>query len=481
VEKDRQRQIKGRDPDRSWARFLADNRPLPAAADGAGAAGAAPLARDLAAPVVEAQAAAPSMDFIMEAAATSGLAAASARPASLGQAGAPPPSSGGGGLTARTGGVLGGTKMPPRWALFALLALGAVILVAALTLPGYLEEKDDDRYAALVADARGLLNEALLDGNPASRRESLNQASATLQQALAIEAGGEAGALKAEVDAELDAISGVYRLGEMTLVQDLTGFGAAPIASQQIVTANGRTYILDETTGRLILARGDGSAPEILLSPGDEIAGLTVDRLTGTAWFPWDALPGVDLLVRDASGQLFGYLPAQGILPIAFPNSLLLAGSTAMASYQGSLYLLDAGGNQVWRFDAVQGGFSDVPIGLVTSGDVSEADWLAVDDEVYMTTQEGDILLLRAGAEEPYEPSGLDRPLLSAGKPVLVGELVLVPDPANSRIVVFGRDGVFRQQLVSGEFTGLSAIAVDPASGLLYVYAGQKLFNTPLP
>jgi outer membrane protein assembly factor BamB len=189
----------------------------------------------------------------------------------------------------------------------------------------------------------------------------------------------------------------------------------------------------------------------------------------------------VDLLVRDAEGQLFAYLPSQGVLPVAFPNTALLAGATAMASYQGSLYLLDAGGNQVWRFDAVQGGFSDAPIGLVTDAEIGQADWLTVDDEIYLATPEGGVLRINAGAEQLFPMSGLDRPLLSAGKPVLVGELVLVPDPANSRIVVFNRDGVFRQQLVSAEFSGLSAIAVDPASGLLYVFAGQKLFSTPLP
>jgi hypothetical protein len=54
-------------------------------------------------------------------------------------------------------------------------------------------------------------------------------------------------------------------------------------------------------------------------------------------------------------------------------------------------------------------------------------------------------------------------------------------DSANKRIVVTNRDGVFRRQLVSNAFTDLRSVAVDAASGQIYVIVGDALLAAPLP
>jgi len=87
------------------------------------------------------------------------------------------------------------------------------------------------------------------------------------------------------------------------------------------------------------------------------------------------------------------------------------------------------------------------------------------------------------GVAQPFSQAGIDRPMSSPGSIVPLPSLgmVLVADRGNSRIVVFSPDGTFKQQLVSGSFTDLRAIAVDERAQLLYILVGGALYRTPLP
>ena len=102
--------------------------------------------------------------------------------------------------------------------------------------------------------------------------------------------------------------------------------------------------------------------------------------------------------------------------------------------------------------------------------------------------------------DHPVDPLFVRRwsPRAMSGQPVSVAELMslleaasdlVVVDPAdevyladtsNKRIVVAGKDGMYRRQFVSNAFTDIRALAVDAARSQLYVVVGDALLTAPI-
>ena len=106
-----------------------------------------------------------------------------------------------------------------------------------------------------------------------------------------------------------------------------------------------------------------------------------------------------------------------------------------------------------------------------------------MDGDIFVIGRDGLVKRFKGGADAGFPLSGLDRPLKGAVSLALLSpaDEVYVADSANKRVVVTNRDGIFRRQLVSNAFTDLRSIAVDAASGQIYVVVGDALLASPLP
>ena len=177
------------------------------------------------------------------------------------------------------------------------------------------------------------------------------------------------------------------------------------------------------------------------------------------------------------------------VRPPASSQSLTLRDANAWGSedgighLDGSLYVLDRNGDQVWRYPASENGFDSEREGLLPTFDLENAVEMAAGDPLYLLFNDGSVVRFTGGVAQPFSQAGIDRPMSSPGSitPLPASNMVLVADRGNARIVVFSPDGSFKQQLVSPRFTDLRAIAVDEPAGLLYVLNGGALYRTPLP
>jgi hypothetical protein len=86
------------------------------------------------------------------------------------------------------------------------------------------------------------------------------------------------------------------------------------------------------------------------------------------------------------------------------------------------------------------------------------------------------------GEAAPFNLGGIDRPIGTAIdiEVVAPAEEVYIADSANKRVVIAGKDGNFRRQLVSNEFTDLRTIAVDASGAQLYLIVGDQLMTAPI-
>ena len=380
-----------------------------------------------------------------------------------------------------TGGRRGLPRIPPLalWALFILLTAG---LLAWLFIPAALQESKDDRFAALVAEARVALNVIEASDDRAERRQLLQGAEASLAEAEALQPGeADVTDLRERLRAALTELNAIVELPALELIVDVGEQLPGAVSLTELELGGDGAYFLDRGQGRVIAITLAAPNPEpvVLLQEGSAVGSETASLPQHIAW----AEELGALLILDDARRLISVAPGEE------PRLRSVRGAQAWGSADGiayaneSLYVLDREGDQVWRYLPTETGFDSERQPLLTAVDLEHATDIAVDDALYLVMENGAIVSARFGVEEAFSQAGIDLPLNSPASPAPLpaSDRLLVADRGNERIVVFSLTGDFLQQWVSATtFTDLRAIAADGDRRLLYILDGAALSQTQL-
>jgi hypothetical protein len=226
-----------------------------------------------------------------------------------------------------------------------------------------------------------------------------------------------------------------------------------PFESLAVVARAGepaQVYVLDRA--RQIVLPGSAGAPAAVLG-GDQPA--SGPDGTGAGWL---AVRDGDVLWLDGNRtlQVVSSVAGRGRL-VPLRGTAAWQRPVAIAVYAGNLYVLDAGGSgspgQIWRHPGTAGGgFDGEPVAWVPPGagvSLAEARGFAIDGSIWVAAGDQGILRLSAGRRQPFQPSGLDAPLLSAGAIYTEAGFrsVYVVDAAARRLVQLSKDGAFERQV----------------------------------
>lgn len=380
----------------------------------------------------------------------------------------------------------------PRLAVLAVLAVLIVGLVAWFGVPRSVQENREERFAALIADARSGLQAGPGVVDAAQRRGLLSGALASLDEADSIyPEDGQVQALGIQVQAALTDLDAVVDLGEMRLVADLDLELVGELSLQQVVVGDGVVFLLDETGGRVVelplpleadppSAGEEGGEARVIFQEGEFAGALKASRPLHIIWWQPEGESG-RLLVLDDQRHLFSLTPA-GASPLVLRDAQEWGSLDGAVAFGGNLYILDADSDQVWRYPPTAAGFDSERSGLLGETDLSGATGLAVNGGVYVLAEDGGIRHFANGVEEPFALAGIDRGLLSPAS--LTGDGLgglLVADRGNKRLVSLSPGGQFQAQFISRTFTDLRSTAVDAEAGLLYVLVGDSLYVTEVP
>lgn len=383
----------------------------------------------------------------------------------------------------RSTGLAAGLPRVPLQAVIALVVLAAVVVLAWFVVPSWLQDSRDDRFADLVSSARTSLESALATDDPAQRRAALDAAAAALADAdLQQPDTAEVAALRVQVDVEKAKLDAVLLLPELELIIDISERISGPVSAKDLALGGGGAYFLDREQSRVIAISLLGAEPEpfVLLEEGrDLVGGEIVGAPQHIAW----AEELGSLLIMDASRRLIAVVPTEAgrLLPVRDADAW---GSADGIDYRdGSLYVLDRAGDQVWLYLPSDSGFDSERVTLLDAFDLDQVVELAVGDVLYLVMADDTIVRFPGSVARPFTQAGIDLFLSSPASLVAVptAGMLLVADRGNARIAVFSPDGTFLQQLVSPSFTDLRALAVDEPNGLLYILSGGRLYRTPLP
>ena len=360
----------------------------------------------------------------------------------------------------------------------------AVVVLLAYFVPSVLQKGRSEKVADLVDTSQTQLAAAGVEDDAARKRSLLEESRRLATEALHLDPGNEtAGMLRQQASAGLVAMDAVVDLGSMKAVTALPRLTVGEVAITGLVVQGGSAYLLDSLGVRVLaVSLGDPGLPAVVFQGGQTYGGVVAKAPAHMAWEGEDG--GGRLLVLDTDRRLFEVRPGSAPQPLALRRTDTWSSAAGLAAFNGNLYVLDPAANQVHRYLPAAVGFDSEP-SLVLEGQsgLADATALAVDVDVYVGVEEGEVRRFRSGRHAAFELGGIDEPVDGA---VDIGVLaasdeVYIADAGNRRVVVASRDGVFKRQLVSAVFGDLRAIAIDAAASQLYVVAGDTLLTAPLP
>lgn len=152
--------------------------------------------------------------------------------------------------------------------------------------------------------------------------------------------------------------------------------------------------------------------------------------------------------------------------------------ATAIGVYSGNVYILDKKSSAIFKFTAVEDGFEKTDY-LKDKIDLSNSKSMAIDGSVYILFKDGNILKFTKGKQESFKVSGLDKPLSSPTKIFTDKETdkVYILDIGNSRIVALGKDGAFKEQILSNIIETARDFEVLEKEKRIYILSQNKVYE----
>lgn len=377
------------------------------------------------------------------------------------------------------------------------VALAVAVLVALLTTIIYSWRGQTSQYAQIIRQAQSEVEQARAGGNDqAVARPHWEDAIHLIDQSAQIRPPSpEIAALRDEALAALDSYDHVTRVSPVLLREyqpgaDLRGPIVQGLNLYVIDTTPDILYRedLDETSTRLV-----NREPQIITRQGEVVSNQVVGGLIDLTWVEDGGVPQRNVLAAlSRNGLLITYSPSWSTTAAVLPGFEAWQDPRAIAIFNRDLYILDAGANEIWRYQAEEDSYAGLPQRYFTDVIPQLAD--AIDMEidtngnVYILHGNGLVTKYFFGREQAFAFDGLPQPVTRPKALVLNVSLFdrtfLIADPGGGRLYATALTGAFLTNYRdSGNtvFYNLSGVFSQDRPPMIYVTAGNRLFYFPRP
>jgi hypothetical protein len=335
--------------------------------------------------------------------------------------------------------------------------------------------KSNQEAVLVLSDARHVFEEgvALMELNPVKGRERLEEAKALLSPVLTTVSprSKEGRDIKILYDQITDNLTQAMQISEgaATLFYDMEllkkGARATSVAlagtSLLIGDPGGSLYRLDIATKKaeVIAGGADMTGMNAVSSHGDTFFVLTPEGIIAIKLS--DKKP-VRIISKDPTWNLV----------------------SSLVSFGGNLYVLDTGASRIWKYTAIEKGFSEIReyLNPDTLPDLSMATNMTIDGTVWAGSKEGRIYHFVQGKEETFLPKGVE-PQLGTDLQVYSTDETnnfYILDRQNNRVVVTQKDGTYLAQYRFTSEASVDSIAVSEAQKKILLLSGGKIYSIDL-
>lgn len=370
----------------------------------------------------------------------------------------------------------------PIW----LKAMAFVLPVVFVVLAGarYVQQINfrEAQFKTLVSQADTLVRQAESNPDKAQARKQLADAGDKLKQAAELGDSPQARAIANKVqdqNNELDGISVIYFLKpfvEFDPPSQLAQIAASE--SDVFILDRGRKqilhYAINDTTGTAKAATGDAGQFKVndkidnytigdlrlitMATPTEDLTWLVAVTDSGIVWYDLKSGERHAQPVDDAGG--WGDL-------------------RAIDSYGGTIYILDAAKNQIYKYVHTDKGYASKAAPYFptnTQINLSRAVDMAIDGDVWILNRNSTIQRFRAGVPVAFQLTGLKTPLKNPTAIYTRPEVdaLYIADSGNRRVVVFDKNGRFTAEFKpysaeSDRFSNLQDLTVNDAKRKMYL------------
>ncbi|MDO9509958.1 MAG: hypothetical protein Q7J14_01570, partial [Candidatus Magasanikbacteria bacterium] len=151
--------------------------------------------------------------------------------------------------------------------------------------------------------------------------------------------------------------------------------------------------------------------------------------------------------------------------------------------YNSRIYTLDTLNNQIYRHDAIQSGYG---LGKdwfkEKDTDIKTASSFAIDGDLFLTKENGEVFKFTNGEIQPFTISGLEPPLLSANKiwTYSEDEYIYILDTKEKRFIVLNKDGTLKNQYTSDQFEEPTDMIIEEKNKIAYILDKGRVFQIEL-
>jgi hypothetical protein len=377
------------------------------------------------------------------------------------------------------------------------VAVGVAIVIAVVTTVVYQWRGQTSQYAQLIGEAEKEVEQAHAGGNDqGAARPHWETALYLVDQAAQIRASGpEVSTLRSEAQAALDSYDHVTRVDPVLL----RAYPSGSVLKGPIVQGL-NLYTIDTTND--ILYREDldqnGTSlvnhdPQIVARQGDLLNNQPVGGLINLTWMEDGGVPQKNILaVLSRNGLLITYSPSWSVSAVGLPGFEAWQDPRAIAVYNRDLYILDAGANEIWRYQAGSDSYSSLPQRYFT--DVTPQFGDAIDMKI---DTNGNIFVLHAsgqinkyffGREQSFDFVGLPQPIAQPTALTLslnlIDRVFYIADKGGERLYSTALNGTFLTNLKDRQgtiFKSIGGVASQDRPPVMYIVAGNNLYYFPRP
>lgn len=367
----------------------------------------------------------------------------------------------------------------------AVVWLSAAVVLAFAVIAGALFLRSHRHTVAAVSyphKARHNITLALAAKLPSAQNKYLLLAAQDIVQARSNgDSKADIQSLQARLFAASDTIYHVTRENSPVVVATFT-------QPTQLAMSPDAVYVLDTAKKQVFsVTPNTNSSPTVIVQAGEVDNNLTFDIPTQLA------TSGSTSLVLDEHNTLVRAIGTNKTATTLTPASST-EHVTAMANFGPDVYLLDAAGNQVWRYADAVSGYNSVPTPFFSpkNPDLGQPVSFTLDDRyMYILKTGGGVLKYdtQSAAIQPFrDPASVLRKPLKQADSIFtdVGlQYVWIADPGNARIVQLNKNGTYVRSYMAAagahmDLRQIKSIGVPPTGKTLFVLSGTTLYSFPV-
>lgn len=171
--------------------------------------------------------------------------------------------------------------------------------------------------------------------------------------------------------------------------------------------------------------------------------------------------------------------------PLEQPTEIKLASDSwksgiSLEIFSGNIYLLDANGNQIWKYNYTQDGFSSAQSYLSTGVDIGDGVDLAIDGAIYVLKKDGQIIKLSKGRQQDYKISNIPKPDEKITNPQRIytnadANYIYVLD--GNRLLELEKSGKFVAQYVFDGLNELKDFSLNTKTKEIWLLNENKIYK----